>query len=233
MERNFMQLLRALWAAGKFVCLGLDTGFEQIRSYAESGGVTDTIFKFNRQIIDATHDIVCAYKPNIAFYEEFGVEALIGLQRTLDYLRATYPEVVIILDCKRGDIGNTNNGYVASAFNQYGADAVTVNPYLGSEALAPFLRRSDKGIIVLCRTSNDGAGEFQDLPILYTRTELAELCEGLVRTTVIEGFCDSLPFYQHVGLRVANHWNVNGNCLLVVGATYPEELAKVRLAGTP
>jgi orotidine-5'-phosphate decarboxylase len=167
-----------------------------------------TIIAFNREIVEATADIVCAYKINVAFYEAHGTEGIRALRRTIAIIRTVAPNVPIILDAKRADIGNTNAGYVSAAFSFFLADAITVHPYLGAEALQPFLEQKDKGIIVLCRTSNPGAGEFQDLRV------------------------NGEPLYQVVARRVANEWNRNGNCALVVGATYPEELYQVRrLAG--
>lgn len=206
-ERNFRQMLEARWAEGKFVCVGLDSDYGQIpeavRQVVRRGSVLETIFEFNRAIIAATLDLVCAYKPNIAFYEGQGVEGLSALIETTVYIREFAPGVPIILDAKRADIGSTNVGYV-KAFETYGVDAITVHPYLGAEALKPFLDRRDKGIIVLVRTSNPGAGEFQDLRV------------------------NGEPLYRVVARQVATKWNENGNCAVVVGATYPKELAEVR-----
>lgn len=203
-ERNFLQLLEAKWNEGKFLCVGLDPDFEKIPESARKEGTRETIVNFNRAIIDATRDIVCAYKPNSAFYESHGDEGWKALRETIQYIHDEAPDVPIILDAKRADIGNTNDGYVESAFDHLHADAITVQPYPGREALQPFLDRKDKGIIVWCRTSNEGAAEFQDL-----------LVEGK-------------PLYQVVAEHVAKDWNANGNCALVVGATYPKELAEVR-----
>lgn len=164
------------------LCLGLDQGE----------------FEFNKNIIEQTYDLVCAYKPNFAFYEALGVKGWANLKKTVEYLRQKYPEIVTIADAKRADIGNTNAGYVKSIFDDLGFDAVTVNPYFGREALQPFLDKKDKGIIILCKTSNPGSGEFQDF------------------------------IWERVATNVAREWNKNDNCLLVVGATYPEELAKIR-----
>lgn len=170
------------------VCVGLD-----------NGDVT-----FNKKIIDATHDLVCAYKPNTAFYEQRGFHGIEALKMTCDYIHKKYPEIIIIIDAKRADIGSTNEGYVKFIFDYLGADAVTLHPYLGKEALAPFLERKDKGCIILCRTSNAGAGEFQDLKM------------------------GSKPLYKIVAKKVVKDWNKNKNCMLVVGATYPKELKEVR-----
>lgn len=200
--RNFREMLEARWAEGRFVCVGLDSNYERIPQKLVN--VEMAVFVFNRKIVDATKDLVCAYKPNIAFYEEQGVQGLSALIRTTEYIRQHAPGVPIILDAKRADIGNTNRGYVKAAFEIYGVDAITVHPYLGAEALQPFLDQADKGIIVLCRTSNPGAGEFQDLQV------------------------NGEPLYRVVARRVATEWNKNGNCAVVVGATYPEELREVR-----
>ena len=158
----------------------------------------DAQVAFNKKIIDATHDLVCAYKPNTAFYESRGVAGIEALKQTCDYLRKTYPEIVLIVDAKRGDIGNSNEAYAKFAFDYLGADAITLHPYLGKEALKPFLDRKEKGSVILCRTSNPGAGEFQD------------------------------DMYKKVAEHVAKEWNSNDNCALVVGAPYPAELAIVR-----
>ena len=204
MARNFQELLGKQWEAGKFLCVGLDSELEKIPESAHKGSNRETIVAFNRAIIDTTKDIVCAYKPNIAFYEAHGDEGLSALRETAQYILDQAPEVPIILDAKRGDIGNTNNGYIDSIFGYLQTDAVTVHPYLGSEALKPFLDRKDKGIFVLCRTSNQGASELQDLEV------------------------DGEPLYKKVAHLVAEKWNTNGNCGVVVGATYPKELEEVR-----
>ncbi len=183
------------------LCVGLDSDTTKLPE-----GIQNKQFEFNKAIIDATHDFVCGYKPNTAFYEGDGVVGIEALKKTCDYLRSTYPELLVILDAKRGDIGNTNSGYLKFAFDYLGADAITVHPYLGKEALQPFLDREDKGCIILCKTSNPGSSELQNTPIEESHT----------------------PFYQYLATKVATEWNEKANCLLVVGATYPKELAKVR-----
>jgi orotidine-5'-phosphate decarboxylase len=192
------KLARSVERSGSLLCVGLDPGFAKLPASARDQ------FEFNKAIIDATHDLVSVYKPNPAFYEARGAEGVTALKRTCDYIKAEYPEVPIIVDAKRGDIGNTNAGYVEYVFDYLGADAVTVAPYMGSESLGKFLERGDKGIIVLCRTSNPGAAEFQDLMV------------------------DGEKLYIHVARQVTKEWNKLGNCMLVVGATYPEELREVR-----
>jgi orotidine-5'-phosphate decarboxylase len=204
---TFSAKLEQCWQAGNLVCVGLDSDYVQLPASVKQGRtVEEAIYVFNREIIAATHDLVCAYKPNAAFYEAQGTDGLRALIRTVSYIHEEYPHIPVILDAKRADIGSTNIGYVTTAFDITGADAITVHPYLGREALAPFLARKEKGIIVLVKTSNPGAGEFQDLRVGNAGE----------------------PLYQVVARHVAQTWNTNGNCAVVVGATYPEELQKVR-----
>jgi len=184
------------------VCVGLDSDFNKLPVFLKERA--NPQFEFNKAIIDATADLVCSYKPNSAFYEALGDTGIQQLKMTCDYLRQNYPEILIILDAKRADIGNTNQGYVEFAYDYLGADAITLHPYLGSEAIKPFLEREDKAAIILCKTSNPGAGELQDLMV------------------------DGSPLYQMVAEKVVKEWNKLNNCMLVVGATYPEELKIVR-----
>ncbi|MGA3150355.1 MAG: orotidine-5'-phosphate decarboxylase [Candidatus Saccharimonadales bacterium] len=220
MERNFMQLLHARWDEGKFVCVGLDSDVTKLPKSVASH--RDAQLEFNERIIDATHNLVCAYKPNLAFYSSsYGFEML---RQTIAFLNEHYPEIPVILDAKQADIGNTNNGYVLEDFTFFGADAVTVHPYLGMEAMKPFLDQKDKGVIVLVRTSNPGAGEFQDLLCEHsdwTREEMIKSIEAREGIKVKR-------LYQIVAHRVATTWNYNGNCAVVFGATYVEELAEGR-----
>lgn len=203
----FISLLKQRWQDGYAVCVGLDSDYEQLPAVVKKAdSIEEAIFTFNREIIDATHDLVCAYKPNIAFYEAHGDAGYRALIRTVHYMKKTYSHLPVILDAKRADIGSTNAGYVAAVFDVIGADAVTVHPYLGKEALAPFLAREEKGILVLVKTSNPGSGELQDLLVGEEQE----------------------PLYQVVARHVAQSWNVHGNCAIVVGATYPAELARVR-----
>jgi len=214
-DRNFREMLEKKWDEDKFVCVGLDSEFERIPAHVgnKEAGVFSSIVEFNRKIIESTKDLVCAYKPNIAFYEAHGSEGLSALQETTRSIRSIAPDVSVILDAKRADIGNTNAGYVKMAFEYLKADAITVHPYLGSEALRLFLECADKGIFVLCRTSNPGAGEFQDTWVRTGSTEAEKFYQ---------------PLYRIVAYSVAIQWNMNGNCNLVVGATYPKELQEIR-----
>jgi len=174
------------------LCIGLDPDPELMP------GVD--VLQFNKAIIKATCDLVCAYKPNLAFYEALGTEGLTILQKTITYIPGDIP---VIADAKRGDIGNTAQAYARALFSVFGFDAATVNPYLGFDSIEPFIHYQDEGVFVLCRTSNRGATDFQNL---YT---------------------DGQPLYEVVA-RKAKEWNIYGNIGLVVGATYPEDLRKVR-----
>lgn len=188
------------------VCVGLDSDVNKIPEYIKKEDNPQLLF--NKTIIDATYDLVCAYKPNSAFYEARGAEGIAELKMTCEYIHEAYPAIPIILDAKRADIGNTNDGYAAFAFDYLGADAITLNPYLGREALQPFLDRTEKGCFILCRTSNPGAGELQDLALNFGN--------------------QPVKLYQYLAKKIAEEWNENDNCGLVVGATYHDELAMVR-----
>lgn len=230
-NRNFRQMMEAQWSRGNFACVGLDSEWSRIpecmKGFRRSEFVVVT--SFNRVIVEATEDIVLAYKLNAAFYEAHGAEGIAALQRTIADIHAIAPDVPVILDAKRGDIGNTNAGYVEFAFDYLRADAITVHPYLGAEALQPFLDQKDKGIFVLCRTSNSGAGEFQDRDVWLTDDDQAEFFGGEAdEDKEREEWPSSVALYKYVAYAVARRWNKNGNCGLVVGATYPDELGEIR-----
>lgn len=179
------------------LCVGLDPDPARLPR-AVRGSVGD----FCRAIVDATGDLVCAFKPQIAFFAAIGAER--DLEHLCTHIREHHPHVLLILDAKRGDIGSTAEQYAREAFDRYHAHVVTVNPYLGTDAVAPFLTHPDGGAFVLCRTSNTGGDDLQSL--------------------IVNG----QPLYQHVAHRVAEHWSRLGECGLVVGATYPDELRNVR-----
>jgi orotidine-5'-phosphate decarboxylase len=187
------KLLNASRKNRSLLCVGLDPDPDRMPGTG--------ILAFNRAIIDATSDLVCAYKPNLAFYEALGIDGLTVLQETIDYIPDHIP---VIGDAKRNDIGNTADAYAKALFIKFGFDAATINPYLGFDAVEPFTKFTEKGIFILCRTSNKGAVDFQDI------TDAG-----------------GTPLYEAVALK-AREWNTGGNIGLVVGATYPEELKKIR-----
>lgn len=215
---SFRDRLEARWDRGLFACIGLDPVWDRLPVDITAPAGSDPsrearaagMARFCSAIVDATAHVACAFKPNAAFFEAFGAAGGAVLARLVARMREIAPDVPVIYDAKRGDIGSTNDGYASHAFDGLGADAITVQPYFGGDALAPFLARRDKGVFVLCRTSNPGGGEFQDLAVGPGPERL----------------------YEAVARTVASRWNRNGNCGLVVGATVPAELARVRaLAG--
>lgn len=189
-------------AVNSLLCVGLDSAYSQLPERFQSDPTPQ--FAFNRWIIEQTHPYVAAYKPNIAFYEARGAQGLHDLKLTLDYLRRHHPDILTICDAKRGDNSTSNRGYVEEIFDWLGFDAVTLHPYMGSQTLQPFLSRADKACIILCRTSNPGDDEFQELLV------------------------DGRPLWQTVAARVRDNWNASANCMLVVGATQPQALREVR-----
>lgn len=203
---HFMQSLQQVWQRNdSLVCVGLDP--EPAKFPAHLRDAPDAVYRFCAAIVDATADLVCAFKPQIAHFAALGAEET--LQRLIAHIHEVHAGIPVILDAKRGDIGSTAQRYASEAFDRYRADAVTLNPYLGRDSIQPFLDRTDKGVIVLCRTSNPGSANFQNL---------------IVEDKVGGG----RPLYQHIAATIARDWNDNGNCMLVVGATWPEELGQVR-----
>ena len=198
---TFMEKLAdAMRKNNSLVCVGLDPALsklpESLRNHPEA------IYEFNCRLVDATKDYVCAYKPQAAYYA--GQDCDDALKKSIEYIHENAPEIPVILDVKRGDIGSTAEWYAKEAFERYSADAVTVNPYMGYDALQPFLDYADKGVIILCRTSNKFSGDLQNL------------------------VADGKPLFEHVAELVRDKWNNNKNAALVVGATYPEELRRLR-----
>ena len=197
----FIDKLAAAWTANdSLLCVGLDPDMEKLPEQLQ--WEPNAIYTFCKGIIDATADLACAFKPQIAYFAALRAEE--QLEAICNYLREHYPHIPIVLDAKRGDIGATAEQYAREAFERYRADAVTVNPYMGFDSVAPYLEWKDRSAIVLCRTSNPGGSDLQFLNI------------------------DGQPLYQHVARMVAEKWNTNGQCGLVVGATFPNELEQVR-----
>lgn len=196
----FQQLDAAMERNESLLCVGLDVEPDRLPEPLRGVSPLDAIVEFNRAIVDATIDIAACYKPNLAFYEALGPPGLEALRRTLAGLPAGTP---VIGDAKRGDIENTMRLYARALFDVYGFGAVTASPYLGEDALAPFLNRTDRGVYLLCRTSNPGSGEISGID------------------------AGGRPLYLVIADRV-QAWNKNRNAGLVVGATYPEELSRVR-----
>lgn len=197
---HFMNSLKDAWRRNdSLVCVGLDP--EPGRLPAGLSG-EEGIYTFCRDIVDATASQVCAFKPQIAHFAAQRAEG--ALERLIRHIHDKHPGIPVILDAKRGDIGSTAKHYRAEAFDRYEADAVTLNPYMGKDTAEPFLAHADKGVILLCRTSNPGGADFQALD------------------------CGGQPLYLRVAEAIARDWNGNGNCALVTGATWPEELGRVR-----
>jgi orotidine-5'-phosphate decarboxylase len=197
---GFHDQLERSWATNNsLLCVGLDPDPARFPNALDVGH--DAVFRFCKEIVDATADVVCAFKPQIAYFASQREER--ALEQLCTYIRERYPDVTLILDAKRGDIGSTAEHYAREAFGRYGAHAVTVNPYLGRDSVEPYFEHGG-GVIALCRTSNPGGDELQSLE------------------------CDGEPLYVRVARLVADEWSRHGDCALVVGATYPDELRRVR-----
>ena len=198
---GFHDKLNAAWRrTDSMLCVGLDPDPDRLPVHLPP--TPEGIERFCKAIVDATAPVVCAFKPQIAYFASQGAE--LALEAVCRYIREAYAGHTLILDAKRSDIGSTAEHYAREAFVRYGVDAVTVNPYLGTDSVEPFLRHAGKGVILLCRTSNPGGGDFQSLLV------------------------DGEPLYTHVARRVVNEWSLIGECGLVVGATYPSEVGIVR-----
>jgi len=201
-SNTFNQQLQSAWASqGSMLCVGFDPDPKRLPLSLQ--GKPEGIFEFCREIADATADLVCSFKPQFAYFASQRAEA--QLEKLIQYLKDKYPHIPVILDSKRGDIGSTADHYALEAFERYGADAVTVNPYMGFDTIEPYLKHAGKGVIVLCRTSNPGGSDLQ-----FLNVNLGE------------------PLYLYVAKLASQKWNSSGQISLVVGATFPEEIAKVR-----
>ena len=199
---GFIDKLRNRWQqADSLLCVGLDPDPARFPdAYVDD---EDALFGFCRDIVDATAEFACAFKPQIAYFAAHN-DGEAQLQRLIAHISGSHPQLPVILDAKRGDIGSTAQQYAAEAFDRFGADAVTLNPYMGRDSADPFLQRNDHGCVFLCHTSNPGARDFQELLV------------------------DGVPLYQHIARTIAEEWNADDNCALVVGATFPEELKVIR-----
>src|SRR5690554_2497231 len=198
---NTQQLISQIKAKKSFLCVGLDVDVEKIPAHLLLE--EDPIFAFNKAIIDATHPYVVAYKPNTAFYEAYGIKGWQSLEKTIQYLKANYPDVFTIADAKRGDIGNTSTRYAKAFFEDLGFDSITVAPYMGRDSVEPFLAFENKTTILLALTSNEGAFDFQTLST-----------EGTM-------------LYDKV-LETSKHWKISHNLMYVVGATKAEYFKEIR-----
>jgi len=202
-SNTFTQQLQSAWASqGSMLCVGFDPDPKRLPPALQ--GKPEGIFEFCREIADATADLVCSFKPQFAYFASQRAEA--QLEKLIKHLKDRYPHIPVILDSKRGDIGSTADHYALEAFERYGADAITVNPYMGFDTIEPYLKYPGKGVIVLCRTSNPGGSDLQFLNVGPTGE----------------------PLYLHIAQLAAQQWNSSGQISLVVGATFPEEIAKVR-----
>ena len=201
---TFTQKLNNAWCTKQsLLMVGIDPDLSRLPEPLQKAADGDeALWQFCSGVVDATAPFVCGFKPQIAYFASMGAEHI--LQRLCDHIRQRHPDHVLVLDAKRGDIGSTAEHYAREAFDRYQADAVTINPYMGMDSAEPYLQRTEKGVIVLCRTSNPGGSDLQSLTV------------------------DGRALYLHVADMVASRWNAHGQCALVVGATFPDELAQVR-----
>lgn len=206
---TFLQKLgSAIEKKNSLLCVGLDTDETKISKHLNGDALA-----FNKAIIDATHDIVSSYKLNSAYYEASGIAGIEILKKTIQYIHHQYTSISVILDAKRTDIGSTSDQYAKAVFDYLNVDALTVNPYLGYDSVEPFLKHKDKGIIILCRTSNPGAKDFQDRQVIASQAPRND---------------KATPLYMEIAKKIIE-WNEKyHNCLMVVGATYPEEMKQIR-----
>lgn len=216
-KRNFTELLAARRAAGFHLCVGLDPAISYEEARQAPAGPTTHLIASMERVVSETAGVAAAFKPNLGFWLRHSWHGLRALHTVVHTMRHSHPGVPIILDGKFGDIGNSSQAYADFAFDALGVDAVTVNPYIGFDGLEPFLARADKGVIVLCRTSNPGSGELQDIRVELTPEEREAW-----------KYADHISLFRYVAHRATDEWNRRGNTLLVVGATHQGELASLR-----
>ena len=200
------QLIEQIQIKKSFLCIGLDVDLNKIPSHFLA--LEDPIFEFNKAIIDATHDLAVAYKPNTAFFEAYGIKGWMSLQKTISYINEKYPEIFTIADAKRGDIGNTSSMYAKAFFEDLNFDSITVAPYMGKDSVEPFLAFEDKHTIMLALTSNEGAFDFQTLHVNGTKGGAKELYKTVLETS--------------------KTWKNSENLMYVVGATKAEYFTEIR-----
>ncbi|GHA76695.1 orotidine 5'-phosphate decarboxylase [Formosimonas limnophila] len=207
MKNTFIDQLNRAWhSQNSLLCVGIDPDLDKLPTPLKDLSIHDAFYAFGKSIIDATAPHVCSFKPQIAYFAAHSAEDV--LQDLIRYSHEQYPHIPVILDAKRGDIGSTATQYAKEAFERYRADAVTVNPYMGRDSIEPYLAYPDKGVIILCRTSNSGGSDVQFLNVQVGN--------------------ETRPLYQHIAHLVAHEWNTSGQYALVVGATFPDEIRKVR-----
>jgi len=200
---NYTELKNQIFKKKSFLCIGLDSDINKVPSFLLD--YDDPVFEFNKQIIDSTHDLIVAYKPNTAFYESRGSKGWISLEKTIEYIKQNYPEIFVIADAKRGDIGNTSKEYAKAFFENMNFDAITVAPYMGSDSVKPFFSFDKKWVIILALTSNSGASDFQ-----------------------FSSLSDNNKFLFEKVLKTSQEWGSSENTMFVVGATKADYLKKVR-----
>ena len=204
---TFIDQLTLAWQSqNSLLCVGIDPDVGKLPTPLRGLSTEDAFFQFGKAIIDATAPHVCSFKPQIAYFAAHSAEDV--LQDLITYSHEQHPHIPVILDAKRGDIGSTAAQYAAEAFRRYRADAVTVIPCMGRDSVEPYLEYAEKGVIILCRTSNAGGSDVQFLNVQIGN--------------------EVKPLYQHIAQLVAHEWNSTGQCALVVGATYPDEIRAVR-----
>ena len=219
---NFITALHAAWTQqNSLLCVGLDPDPSKFPAHLKNQkNQPEAIFEFCQNIVDATADLVCCFKPQIAYFAAHHAED--ALSALIAHIHHKHPGIPVILDAKRGDIGSTAEQYAVEIFERYQADAITANPYMGRDSVAPYLAYAGKGVILLCRTSNPGGSDLQSLDV-FSQNVLGSKSSSSSGAPVV-----TRKLYEHVASIVANEWNESGQCALVVGATFPEEIARVR-----
>ena len=227
---TYFQLVEEIFKKKSFLCVGLDSDNNKIPECIKGSSKADTLLRFNRSIVDATARYAIAFKPNVAFYESEGADGWRALEETIRYIKQKYPEILVIADAKRGDIGNTSERYAKAIFDHLGADAVTLAPYMGKDSISPFLAHKDKWSVILALTSNAGSEDFQLLSTFdddVTTPQMRCLRKGRLALANTLPKEELAPLYERV-LATASSWGSKENTMFVVGATHAEMLTDVR-----